>query len=106
VTLLFKVEDRFSIAKNLPARSTFPRGCVLFPGIPYDFEPTVKVGAALELRFPDGKFHRTAIEGFPHVARKVRNGVPILLPSGLMPEDIPLGTAVYLLPDDSSSLVW
>ena len=80
VTLLFVVEDTFSIKG---------RGTVLVPGFPVRLKMTA--GASLELRLPDGSRLATTIGG---IAMCCPNLVPILVP--VPKEQIPVGTEVWL----------
>ena len=88
---LFIVEDRFQIAG---------RGCILVPGIPDDASlPVIRVKDKIVLVRPDLSQVSTYIAGIEMINYRTepqRITTPILLPSDLSKEDVPVGTEVLL----------
>lgn len=89
---LFTVADRFQIRG---------RGCVLVPGLSTEAgSPVVRVGDAIQLRTPDGRVidtHIRGVEMINYLRKPERITAPILLPSNLSTEDVPVGTEVFLV---------
>jgi hypothetical protein len=90
-TYLFTVSEVFA-PKN--------RGLVLMPGVSVHHGPTVRVGDTVELRRPDGQTLTSVIQGYEHVnplPPLVNYSVAILVRSGLVENDVPVGTEVWLI---------
>ncbi len=89
---LFTVADRFQIEG---------RGCVLVPGLPTEpGSPNVVRGARIRLRTPEGKETDTLIKELELISYRKRPEkicIPILLPSDITKDDVPIGTEVILL---------
>jgi hypothetical protein len=91
---LFNVSDRFRIEG---------RGCVLVPGWPTGAgSPKGRVGDRIKLRLPGGQEIDTRVEAFELINYRNKPdprdmSVPILLPSELKKEDVPVGTEVHLI---------
>lgn len=96
LTLLFIVEDAFQITD---------RGCVLVPGPSAGpGGPTVRVGDPIRLVKPDGEVIDTEIRGIEMLGRRPRPKVitaPILLPLDITKEQVPVGTRVLSLCDQT-----
>jgi|GEM_PF-2681630 len=95
---LFTVVDHFSIEG---------RGVVLVPGIPHDSESrSIRKGAALRLRKPDLTEQDTQIRDLeilnyrPNMPLEQRS-TPILLPKDVHKFDVPIGTEVFLLDEET-----
>jgi len=91
-SLIFKVGDVFTIKG---------RGLVLCPpdrGEAYE-GPTIRRGSRIELRMPRRPPLRTEVSGLALRA----DGFDILIraPEGFSKEDVPLGTEVWLMDEDS-----
>ena len=87
---LFTVADVFQIAR---------RGCVLVPGVA-EGGPVVRMGDAIRLRTPDGRVIDTEVRGLEmisYLSVPKAITIPILLPSSLRKEDVPIGTEVFLV---------
>jgi hypothetical protein len=89
---LFTVADTFQIEQ---------RGCVLVPGLPTEpGAPIVRTGARIRLRTPVGREIDTtvkAIELINYRKRPEKICIPVLLPSDVTKNDVPIGTEVFLL---------
>jgi translation elongation factor EF-Tu-like GTPase len=84
-----KIDDVFDISE---------RGCIVVPGVPYTFEPTVVVGAAIEIRNPDGRTIQTQVKAFEMINRgRPMDSAPFLLPRDLKKQDIQVGADIFLL---------
>ena len=97
---LFTVVDRFAIEG---------RGVVLVPGIPHARESSaIRKGAAVRLRKPDLTQHDTEIRDLemlnyrPNMPLEQRS-TPILLPKDIHKFDVPIGTEVYLLDEETQT---
>jgi hypothetical protein len=98
MTLLSTIESVFEISG---------RGCVIVPGISESVrgDLVVRQGAAIELRKPDGTVTRTRIVALELLSGpNRRHCTPILLPTDLSKDDLPIGTEVWLLDEDIADL--
>ena len=89
---LSKVEDSFTIQQ---------RGCILVPGLPHpsDTIPVIKKNSEITLRRPDGSEIQTNIRDLEMISRRPSVPfTPILLPSSLTKEDVPIGTELWYAP--------
>jgi hypothetical protein len=90
VTFFSKVEQVFEIPG---------RGCVLVPAKPrddLDFQITLKT--TVQLKKPDGKTIITAIVGIEVLSGpRFGNRLAIVLPESFKKDDIPAGTAIWLI---------
>jgi len=97
-TYLFTITDRFAIEG---------RGVVVVPGIPWDFETTVRKGASLILRTPLGDIIETTLQDIEMILYRPEGrrleATPFSLPKDLHKFDIPIGTEVYLRASASAS---
>jgi hypothetical protein len=85
---LFRVEDVFAIVG---------RGCVLVPGIPHSLSISIKRGASLKLRRPDGTVIRTHLQEIEMInSTSTRQSTAISLPRDVKKTDVPIGTEVWL----------
>ena len=78
------------------------RGIVLLPGLPTGPNfPNVKTGHSILLRTPGGRERATIIRSLENIrqSRSKSIEIPILLPSDISKDDVPVGTEVYLLPE-------
>ena len=94
---LFTVGESFQISG---------RGCVLAKGVPVDAGlPEVRLGAAIRLVKPNGESLDTRIEGMEMVnyGRRIPETlyIPISLPRSITKQDVPPGTDVLLLLNNS-----
>ncbi|MBA3315376.1 MAG: hypothetical protein H0T47_19070 [Planctomycetaceae bacterium] len=85
-SLLFVVEEVF----DLSGRS----GLTLVPGLTAD-SPQARVGDPIELRRPNGTSQRTRISAIESLTANVRRIHPIVLPSEIEKQDVPIGTEVW-----------
>lgn len=84
-----EVEDVFDISG---------RGCVVVPGIPYSFEPSVGVGTQLQFNNPSGTIVRAALQGLEMINRgKPMNHAPFSLDRSVKLGDIEVGAKMYLV---------
>lgn len=95
--LFFKVEMKF-VSKIDDAFNISGRGCIVVPGVPYTFEPSVVAGTAIEIRNPDGRTIRTQVEAFEMINRgRPMDSAPFLLPRDVTKQDIQIGAEIFLL---------
>ena len=86
------VEDIFNISG---------RGCVIVPGIPYSFEPNVKIGDQLEFHNPSGTIIKTTLRGVEMLNRgKPMEHVPFTVDRKVKKGDIEIGAKLYLVSDE------
>lgn len=84
-----EVEDIFDISG---------RGCVVVPGIPYSFEPSVGVGAKLQFKNPSGSIVTATLQGLEMINRsKPMNHAPFSLDRSVKKGDIEVGAKMYLV---------
>ena len=84
-----EVEDIFDISD---------RGCVVVPGIPYSFEPSVSVGAKLQFDNPSGSVVTATLQGLEVISRgKPMNHAPLLLDHSVNQGDIEVGAKMHLV---------
>ena len=89
---LSKVDDVFDITG---------RGCVIAPGIPYSFQPPLKIGAKLLFRNPNGTEIKTIFKGVEMINRgKPMDHAPFLVDSNVKKGDIQIGAELYYIPND------
>lgn len=89
---LSKVEDVFDITG---------RGCVIVPGIPYSFQPPLKIGAKLQFQNPSGSKVNTVLKGVEMINRgKPMDHSPFLVDSHVKKGDIEIGAEVYYVPNN------
>ena len=98
MTYLFTVEDMFQLDK---------RGLVLAYGIPHSSTTTVTKGDSLLLRKPDQTTLDTHLLDIPMIryrpdVKAEDKATPIMIGKGITKEDIPLGTEVFLLSNQSN----
>ncbi len=84
-----EVEDVFDISG---------RGCVVVPGIPYSFEPSVGAGAKLQFDNPSGSMVTATLQGLEMIHRgKPMNHVPFSVDRSVKKGDIEIGAKMYLV---------
>jgi translation elongation factor EF-Tu-like GTPase len=93
MTLLFRVEDVFDISG---------RGCVLVPAIPNGLDFKIKPSDQIQLRTPDGRVLDSRIASVEFLYGKNEDGnkhcrMAIMLPNGIVKEEVPKGTEVWIL---------
>jgi len=89
--LICTIEDVFYITD---------RGCVVVPGIPYDFPTPVGIGAQLLIETPSGEHVRTTLAGVEMINRgKPMNHAPFSVPSNITKNQLPVGSNVFLVED-------
>ena len=89
--LICTIEDVFYITD---------RGCVVVPGIPYDFSTPVGIGAQLLIETPSGEHVRTTIVGVEMINRgKLMSHAPFSVPSNITKNQLPVGSNVFLVED-------
>ena len=77
------------------------RGCVVVPGIPNSFEPSLSVGAQLQFNNPSGSIVRATIQGIEMINRgKLMNHSPFSLDRSVKKSDIEPGAKMYLVKCD------
>ena len=87
-----EVEDVFDISG---------RGCIVVPGIPYNFEPVINKESILEFHNPNGSKTRTTIQAFEMINRgKPMEHAPFSLPQEIKKKDIEPGAKIYLVEND------
>ena len=84
-----EVEDIFDISG---------RGCVVVPGIPYSFEPSVGIGAKLQFNNPSGSTVTATLQGLEMINRgKPMDHAPFSLDPSVKKGDIEIGAKMYLI---------
>jgi translation elongation factor EF-Tu-like GTPase len=84
-----EVEDVFEISG---------RGCVIVPGIPYTFEPTIGKGAKLEFHNPSGNIVSATLKGIEMLNRgKPMQHAPFSVNRDVKKGDIEIGSKLYLI---------
>ncbi|WP_345846168.1 hypothetical protein [Shewanella algae] len=84
-----EVEDVFDISG---------RGCVVVPGIPYDFEPSLSVGTRLQFNNPSGSIVTATLQGLEMINRgKPMNHAPFSVDRSIKKGDIEIGATMYLV---------
>jgi hypothetical protein len=77
------------------------RGCVIVPGIPYDFKPEIGINSILEFQNPSGTKIRTTIQAFEMINRgKPVDYAPFSLPRNIRKTDIELRAKIYLVDNE------
>lgn len=77
------------------------RGCVVVPGIPYDFPIPVGIGAQLLIETPSGEHVRSTFAGVEMINRgKPMNHAPFSVPSNITKNQLPVGSKVFLVEDE------
>lgn len=71
-------------------------GCVVVPGIPRSTDARVRVGDPVWLDRPDGSVVLTAVHGIEIGGPLNSPGIPIVLGSDLLKDDVPIGTRLLL----------
>ena len=79
------------------------RGCILTPGVPEDFTPFPRAGAALLLRRPEGTSLSCRLAATELVVLLGSATVPISLAPPVHKSEVPAGTEVWLVPLSLSS---
>lgn len=90
-----EIEDVFDITK---------RGCVIVPGVPYNFEPPVNINSLIEIHNPDGSVVKTRIVGFEMINRgRLMEHAPFSIPKSVNKNEISIGAKVYLIENGSKT---
>ncbi|MGI0117043.1 hypothetical protein [Zooshikella sp. RANM57] len=70
----------------------------MVPGIPYDFEPSVRVGAKLQFNNPSGSIVTATLQGLEMINRgKPMNHAPFSVDPSIKKGDIEVGAKMYLV---------
>ena len=87
---LYKVDEVIQLGRN----------CIIAnPGIPSHIQG-IRPGRALELRRPDGSMVETYISAIPYITpHDPKRPIHFTFPPGLMKQDVPVGTEVWLRDD-------
>lgn len=73
------------------------RGCILAPGVPFDMEPPIKIGVALEIHNPSGSIIKTTIKGLEMLNRgRPVNSAPVLVGNSVKKKDVEIGAKLYV----------
>jgi hypothetical protein len=94
-TLLFTVEDAFQLQGI---------GCVLVPGPAVEPGVDIRPGDALTLALPSGAAVDTHVAGFMSIRRTRLEGrptLPLALPKPLTKDQVPPGTRVFLVTEQT-----
>ncbi len=87
-----EVEDVFDISSL---------GCVVVPGIPYTFEPSISVGGKLQFNNPSGSVFSAELQGFEMINRgKPMSHTPFSIDRSVKKGDIEIGAKIYLLKNE------
>ena len=87
--LICTIEDVFDITS---------RGCVVVPGVPYEFPVSVGIGARLLIEKPSGERIETTLAGLEMINRgKPMNHAPFSVERNTRKADLPIGSQVFLL---------
>ncbi|PKM04301.1 MAG: hypothetical protein CVV16_05450 [Gammaproteobacteria bacterium HGW-Gammaproteobacteria-6] len=91
-----EVEDVFDITG---------KGCVVVPGIPCGFEPTIGKDSILEFQNPSGTKVRARILGFEMINRgRPMNHAPFSLERLVKKGDVEQGAKMFLVNDDEQQI--
>lgn len=87
--LICTIEDVFYITG---------RGCVVVPGIPYDFPTPVGAGAQLLVETPSGEQVKTTFVGVEMLNRaKPMKYAPFSVKSDISKSQLPVGSKIFLV---------
>ncbi len=74
------------------------RGCVIAPGIPYSFDPSIKIGDRIQFNNPSGSVVLTSLRGIEMLNRgKPMEHVPFSVEITVKTLDIEVGAKFYLV---------
>lgn len=92
--MICTIEDVFDITG---------RGCVVAPGVPYEFPVPVGIGARLLVEKPSGERIETKLAGLEMINRgKPMNHAPFSVERKTRKTDLPIGSKVFLLEENDA----
>lgn len=73
-------------------------GCIIAPGIPYGFKPSLKIGAKIQFKNKNGSIINTTINSFQFLNRgKEMQHAPFSVDNSIKKEAIEIGAELYLV---------